>query len=234
MTEKQIKVPILTKIQNELKAPKNQYNSYGKYKYRNAEDIEQALKPLLAKYGATLYIDEEPRQVGERIYFVETVHYKDQEQTIEVNGWAREPDSKKGMDDSQLSGSTSSYATKYALGKLFLVDDTQDADAQRPSQARQSYQRRTTTNDRQARQTAPAAVPASKPATAKANTGTASEDAKLVKWQVNYLNQQTPLVEIVKSMAEGDKSAQKFLHGLTGHDRVAASEIYKRNLYLGA
>lgn len=128
MTEK-VKVPILTQIQNELKAPKSQYNSFGKYKYRNAEDIEQALKPLLAKYGATLTIDEDVRMVGERIYFVETARYKDQEQEVSVQGWAREAQSKKGMDDSQISGATSSYAVKYALAKLFLIDDTQDTDS---------------------------------------------------------------------------------------------------------
>lgn len=125
----EIKVPILTQIQNELKAPKSQYNSFGQYKYRNAEDIEQALKPLLAKYGATLTIDEDVRMVGERIYFVETARYKDQEQEVSVQGWAREAQNKKGMDDSQISGATSSYAVKYALAKLFLIDDTQDTDS---------------------------------------------------------------------------------------------------------
>ena len=128
MTEK-VKVPILTQIQNELKAPKSQYNDFGHYKYRNAEDIEQALKPLLAKYGATLTIDEDVRMVGERIYFVETARYKDQEQEVSVQGWAREAQNKKGMDDSQISGATSSYAVKYALAKLFLIDDTQDTDS---------------------------------------------------------------------------------------------------------
>lgn len=128
MTE-EIKVPILTQIQNELKAPKNQYNNFGKYKYRNAEDIEQALKPLLAKYGATLTIDEDVRMVGDRIYFVETARYKDQEQEVNVQGWARESQNKKGMDDSQISGATSSYAVKYALAKLFLIDDTRDTDS---------------------------------------------------------------------------------------------------------
>ena len=125
----EIKVPILTQIQNELKAPKSQYNSFGHYKYRNAEDIEQALKPLLAKYGATLTIDEDVRMVGDRIYFVETARYKDQEQEVKVKGWAREAQSKKKMDDSQISGATSSYAVKYALAKLFLIDDTQDTDS---------------------------------------------------------------------------------------------------------
>lgn len=122
------KEPIITKIQNELKAPKNQYNIFGQYNYRNAEDIEQALKPLLKKYNATLIIDEDVRMVGDRTYFIETAKYKDSEQAIQVSGWAREPKNKKGMDESQISGATSSYATKYALSKLFLIDDTKDAD----------------------------------------------------------------------------------------------------------
>lgn len=144
MTEK-VKVPILTQIQNELKAPKSQYNSFGKYKYRNAEDIEQALKPLLAKYGATLTIDEDVRMVGERIYFVETARYKDQEQEVKVQGWAREAQNKKGMDDSQISGATSSYAVKYALAKLFLIDDTQDTDSNGYQRNQQQATRRQST-----------------------------------------------------------------------------------------
>lgn len=144
MTEK-VKVPILTQIQNELKAPKSQYNSFGKYKYRNAEDIEQALKPLLAKYGATLTIDEDVRMVGDRIYFVETARYKDAEQEVKVQGWAREAQNKKGMDDSQISGATSSYAVKYALAKLFLIDDTQDTDSNGYQRNQQQATRRQST-----------------------------------------------------------------------------------------
>lgn len=123
-------VPILTKIQNELKVPKNQYNKYGGFYYRNAEDIERAVKPLLLKYGAQLFFDEQPIEIGNRIYIEEIAHYKDSEQEIVVKGHAREEDSKKGMDGSQLTGSSSSYATKSALSKLFLIDDTKDADSQ--------------------------------------------------------------------------------------------------------
>lgn len=128
--EVKVKIPIITKIQNELKAPKNQYNKFGKYKYRNAEDIEMAVKPLLAKYGATLTFDEDVKEVGDRIYFVELARYEDSEQKIQVKGWARESLNKKRMDDSQISGAASSYATKYALAKLFLIDDSKDADSQ--------------------------------------------------------------------------------------------------------
>ncbi|CDI58574.1 ERF family protein [Lactobacillus helveticus] len=141
--EKKVKVPILTQIQNELKAPKNQWNDFGHYKYRNAEDIESALKPLLAKYGAQLTFDEEYREVGGRIYAVEIATYKDSEQEVTVKGWAREAEHKKGMDESQISGSTSSYAIKYALGKLFLIDDTKDADSQKPETAQKSKKKPT-------------------------------------------------------------------------------------------
>ncbi|NRO47726.1 hypothetical protein IMAU30132_00076 [Lactobacillus helveticus] len=141
--EKKVKVPILTQIQNELKAPKNQWNDFGHYKYRNAEDIESALKPLLAKYGAQLTFDEEYREVGGRIYAVEIATYKDSEQEVTVKGWAREAEHKKSMDESQISGSTSSYAIKYALGKLFLIDDTKDADSQKPETAQKSKKKPT-------------------------------------------------------------------------------------------
>lgn len=137
MTES--KAPILTQIQNELKAPKGQWNKFGEYYYRSAEDIEKALKPLLLKYKATLYFTEDVKPVGERVYLVETAHYKDPEGQIKVTGLAREPLTKKKMDDSQLTGSASSYATKYALGKLFLIDDTKDADSMNNNEPKQSY-----------------------------------------------------------------------------------------------
>lgn len=127
--KQQVKVPIITQIQNELKVPKGHYNDYGQFWYRSVEDIEFAIKPILKKYGATLTINEEVKEIGGRVYFVETVRYKDSEQEIEVKGYAREPESKKKMDDAQISGASSSYATKYALGKLFLIDDTADADS---------------------------------------------------------------------------------------------------------
>lgn len=121
---------ILTKIQNELKAPKNQYNSFGKYKYRNAEDIMESLKPLLEKYEATVFINDEIVQVGERYYVKATATFVKDDKTISVTAFARESLDKKGMDDSQITGACSSYARKYALGGLFLVDDTKDTDSE--------------------------------------------------------------------------------------------------------
>jgi hypothetical protein len=120
----------LIKIQAELKAPKNQVNSFGKYKYRSAEDIIEAVKPILCKYGTALVVSDEVVQVGDRIYLKATASLLDGlNDIISVSGWAREEDVKKGMDAAQITGSASSYARKYALNGLFAIDDTKDADA---------------------------------------------------------------------------------------------------------
>ena len=120
----------LVKIQAELKAPKNQTNSFGKYKYRSAEDIVEAVKPILSKYGTALVITDEVVQVGERIYIKATATLLDgTEDSISVSGWAREEEVKKGMDAAQITGSASSYARKYALNGLFAIDDTKDSDS---------------------------------------------------------------------------------------------------------
>lgn len=118
----------LIRIQSELKAPKSQYNSFGKYSYRNAEDILEAVKPLLSKYNATMYITDEVVEVGGRIYVKATVTLSDGKETITASAYAREPETRKGMDDSQITGATSSYARKYALNGLFAIDDTKDND----------------------------------------------------------------------------------------------------------
>lgn len=119
----------LLTIQQRLKAPKNQYNLFGKYNYRNCEDILEALKPLLE--GACLTISDEIIMVGNRFYVKATVSLSDNEGSqIEVSAFAREEESKKGMDGSQVTGAASSYARKYALNGLFLIDDTKDADNQ--------------------------------------------------------------------------------------------------------
>ena len=121
----------LSVVQTELKAPKNQFNGFGKYKYRNCEDILEAVKPLLAKNKLTMLISDEIEHIGERFYIKATVTLFDVEtgETITTSKLAREEETKKGMDASQLTGSTSSYAAKYALNGLFLIDDTKDADA---------------------------------------------------------------------------------------------------------
>lgn len=121
----------LLKIQTELKAPKNQFNSFGKYNYRSCEDILEGLKPLLDEYKATLIIADEIVQIGERYYVKATATLQDVEskEYIHTVAYAREDESKKGMDLAQVTGSTSSYARKYALNGLFAIDDTKDSDS---------------------------------------------------------------------------------------------------------
>ena len=120
----------LVEVQNKLKAPKSQFNKFGNYAYRNCEDILEALKPILAEVKAVVNISDEVVLVGERYYIKATVKFIDAEtgETVEASAMAREEESKKGMDSSQLTGSTSSYARKYALNGLFAIDDTKDSD----------------------------------------------------------------------------------------------------------
>lgn len=119
----------LLAIQSELKAPKGQYNSFGRYNYRSAEDILEAVKPLLKKHNALLTLNDEVIQVGERFYIKAVATFDDLEgNKTTVSSWAREEDVKKGMDGAQITGTASSYARKYALNGLFLIDDTKDAD----------------------------------------------------------------------------------------------------------
>ena len=118
----------LLNAQSELKAPKGQYNNFGKYKYRSAEDILEAVKPINAKHGVLLTITDEPVLVGDWHYIKATATVTDGTESIVVTAYARESLNKKGMDDSQITGTASSYARKYALNGLYLIDDTKDAD----------------------------------------------------------------------------------------------------------
>ena len=120
----------LIAIQSELKAPKSQYNNFGKYAYRNCEDILESLKPLLKEYKSTIYISDEIVTVLERFYVKATVTFIDAEtgEKIINTAYAREEEDKKGMDGSQVTGSSSSYARKYALNGMFAIDDTKDSD----------------------------------------------------------------------------------------------------------
>ena len=119
----------MVKIQSELKAPKNQVNSFGKYKYRSCEDIIEAVKPILAKEGLYMNISDEIVEVGNKNYVKAVATIFDGENQISSSAVARESIDKKGMDDAQQTGATSSYARKYALNGLFGIDDTKDADA---------------------------------------------------------------------------------------------------------
>lgn len=128
-TKKENGVCKLTQLQNELKAPRNQYNKFGNYYYRSCEDILEALKPLLLKYNASLTIDDEIVVVGNRYYVKATARlFIDNKEYVSV-AYAREEETKKGMDPSQITGASSSYARKYALNGLFLIDDNKDSDA---------------------------------------------------------------------------------------------------------
>lgn len=124
----------LLAVQTALKAPKGQYNSFGKYSYRSCEDILEALKPLLAEQGLVLTISDSLELIGERYYVKATVNLADIESKVSIDcvAYAREEETKKGMDGSQITGAASSYARKYALNGMFCIDDTKDADTMKP------------------------------------------------------------------------------------------------------
>lgn len=144
----------LITIQSELKAPKSQFNKFGGYKYRKAEDILEAVKPLLNKQKCTLTITDDIVMVGNRIYVKATATIKNEKGECETTtGWAREEETKKGMDGSQITGASSSYARKYALNGLFAIDDNADSDTTNDGQ-QQAAQQQTQTQQTAAQQTA--------------------------------------------------------------------------------
>ena len=120
----------LLRVQRDLKAPKNQYNSFGKYRYRSCEDILEGVKPILQEYGCAIVLSDTIEQIGDRFYVKATATFYDCEtgESVSNTAYARESDDKKGMDASQITGTASSYARKYALNGLLLIDDTKDAD----------------------------------------------------------------------------------------------------------
>ena len=119
----------LIMIQQGLKAPKNQRNTFGNYTYRSAEDILEAVKPLLAEQGCTLTISDEMVEIGGRVYVRATATLTSEKESVQTTAFAREEQIKKGMDAAQITGSASSYARKYALNGLFCIDDTKDPDS---------------------------------------------------------------------------------------------------------
>lgn len=121
----------LTALQNKLKAPKGQYNSFGKYAYRNAEDILESVKPLLAEFGLAMFISDSIEVYDTRTYVKATVTLVNIDKPDEIiinSAFAREEEEKKGMDGSQITGASSSYARKYAMNAMFAIDDTKDSD----------------------------------------------------------------------------------------------------------
>ena len=128
MAETQNLTQKLLNVQRDLKAPKGQYNSFGKYKYRSAEDILEAVKPINVRNGILLTITDEPILIGEWHYIKASATVTDGVDNLTVTAYARESETKKGQDLSQITGTASSYARKYALNGLYLIDDTKDAD----------------------------------------------------------------------------------------------------------
>ena len=120
---------MLAKIQSLIKAPKGQFNSFGKYKYRSCEDIVEAVKPVINQLGFYLTLSDEIVEIGGRFYVKATATISNGTESFSVSAFAREEESKKGMDGSQVTGASSSYARKYALNGLFAIDDTKDSDA---------------------------------------------------------------------------------------------------------
>lgn len=133
----------LIEIQAELKAPKSQYNKFGGYNYRNCEDILEAVKPLCAKHEIVPLLSDEIVMIGDRFYIKATAKVTDGKDEIATTAFARESKDKKGMDESQITGSASSYARKYALNGLFCIDDTKDADFMDNSQNGKQQQPKT-------------------------------------------------------------------------------------------
>jgi len=169
-------VKTLSKIQADLKAPKGQRNNFGKYNYRSAEDILEAVKPLTSKHGLILTLSDEITLIGDRIYVKATARLTDGEQEVVTVAFAREEENKKGMDASQVTGAASSYARKYALNGLFCIDDTKDSDA-------------TNTHGKAA----------SKPATRKASTKKAG-DATIFDKSMEHINASKDKVSAAKAV----------------------------------
>ena len=165
----------LIAIQSELKAPKSQFNKFGGYKYRKAEDILEAVKPLLAKQKCTLIITDDVVLIGNRIYVKATATIKNEKGECETTtGWAREEETKKGMDGSQITGASSSYARKYALNGLFAIDDNADSDTTNDGQHQASQQQ--------------AQTQAQQPATPKYHTNDLNEGLAFLSRCVNKDN----------------------------------------------
>lgn len=169
----------LMKVQAGLKAPKSQYNKFGNYYYRNCEDIQEAAKPLMKDVGAALIVGDDLVQISDRFYIRATARFIDCEtgELVENTAYAREDLEKKGMDVSQVTGSTSSYARKYALNGLFCIDDVKDADNQDNTGSEKGKKTEGQNDAKQGRDT-PAGKSGMKPA--KASDGEADIDAEKV------------------------------------------------------
>lgn len=171
----------LITIQSTLKAPKSQFNAFGNYKYRKVEDILEAVKPIMSNLGCTLVMTDDIEMVGNRIYVKATATLKNSKGEIEITtGYAREEETKKDMDGSQITGAASSYARKYALNGLFAIDDNADSDTTNDGQHQAAQQ--------QASPQAQAAQPAQQTATPQYHPNDINEAIQMVSRCVNKDN----------------------------------------------
>lgn len=171
----------LITIQSTLKAPKSQFNAFGNYKYRKVEDILEAVKPIMSNLGCTLVMTDDIEMVGNRIYVKATATLKNSKGEIEITtGYAREEETKKGMDGSQITGASSSYARKYALNGLFAIDDNADSDTTNDGQHQAAQQ--------QASPQAQAAQPTQQTATPQNHPNDINEAIQMVSRCVNKDN----------------------------------------------
>lgn len=197
----------LQEIQFKLKAPKGQYNNFGKYKYRSCEDILEAVKPILNEVGCTLTLSDEPILIGDRYYIKATAWLRGEDTNEAVTAYAREAETKSGMDVSQVTGTASSYARKYALNGLFCIDDTKDADT-----------------DEYANQTAKKPAPA--PAPAPTGVGSVKEilNSAHAKWQVildAMVAGQVNLKQLQKAYAITASAEKEILDYVNQHSKKA-------------
>lgn len=185
----------LITIQTKLKAPKGQYNSFGDYYYRSLEDINEAVKPYLAELNCQLTLSDEMMAIGERYYIKATARLTNEKgEQVEVYGYAREAETKKKMDESQITGTASSYARKYALNGLFCLDDTKDADTD-------EYHK--STHKEEKKQDERAIVRAEIQGYADANGLTMAEIAK--DYQLNAHSNADRLKEVLADLKGGEK-----------------------------
>ncbi|KGH33987.1 ERF family protein [Lactococcus cremoris] len=190
----------LIKVQSELKAPKGQKNTFGNYNYRSAEDILEAVKPLLSEQGLLRTITDIIEQIGERYYIQAKVILTDGEDTVEVTGYARESLNKKGMDDSQITGTASSYARKYAMNGLFLIDDTKDSDSNENRTERENRAKKADVEAEREKQAKIAKLNAQYERALKAANDNEAPMELLTKW--NKLPKSAALKEIAKWINE--------------------------------
>lgn len=177
----------LRNIQSELVAPKGQYNSFGKYNYRSAEDILEAVKPLLKKYDASIVLSDEIIQIGDRYYVEATATLYAAGEAMGNKAYAREDENKKGMDGSQITGTASSYARKYALNGLLLIDDNKDADTDEYQQQNSGSQKQSTQQKKQSSQAGSTRKP---PVSNKSKTITGAQ-AKALRTELKNMAEAT-------------------------------------------